>query len=111
MMDALGHLYLIQSDFRQYYEQLLAGIAQLSKPTLVCTIYDAVPGLTPSLQTALSLFNDVVTCTAMRYPFDILDLRTLLSEPGDFSERSPIEPSEQAGRKLAQSGSQWARGA
>jgi lysophospholipase L1-like esterase len=111
VMDALGHLHLIQSDFRQHYEQLLAGIAQLGKPTLVCTIYDAVPGLTPSLQTALSLFNDVVTRTAMRYPFDVLDLRTLLKEPGDFSERSPIEPSEQAGRKLAHSVSQWATGA
>lgn len=111
VMDALGHLHLIQSDFRQHYEQLLAGIAQLGKPTLVCTIYDAVPGLTPALQTALSLFNDVVTRTAMRYPFDVLDLRTLLNEPGDFSERSPIEPSEQAGRKLAQSVSQWATGA
>ena len=111
VMDALGQLHLIQSDFRQHYEHLLAGIAQLGKPTLVCTIYDAVPGLTPSLQTALSLFNDVVTRTAMRYPFDILDLRMLLNEPGDFSERSPIEPSEQAGRKLAQSVSQWATGA
>ncbi len=108
VMDALAHLHLIQSDFRQHYEQLLADIAQLGKPTLICTVYDAVPGLTPALQTALSLFNDVVTRTAMRYPFDILDLRTLLDEPGDFSERSPIEPSAQAGRKLAQSLSQWA---
>ena len=69
---------------------MLAGIAQLGKPTLVCTIYDAVPSLTPALQTALLLFNDVVTRTAMRYPFDVLDLRTLLNEPGDFSERCPL---------------------
>jgi hypothetical protein len=78
---------------------------------LVCTVCDAVSGLTPVLQTALSLFNGVVTRTAMRHLFDILDLRTLLNEPGDFSERSPIEPSAQAGRKISQSVSQWATGA
>ncbi len=110
VLEALGHLNHIQSDFRQDYERLLAEVAQLKLPTLVCTVYDAVPGLTPPLQTALSLFNDVVTRTAMRYPFDVLDLRTLLNEPGDFSAMSPIEPSEQAGRKLAASISQWATG-
>ena len=52
VMDALCHLHVIQSDFRGHYEHLLASIAQLGKPTLVCTIYDAVPGLTPALQTA-----------------------------------------------------------
>ena len=90
MSDAVAHLHLIQSSFRQHYEQLLAGIAQLGKPTLVCTVYDAVPGLTPPLQTALSLFNDVVTRTAMCYPFDVLDLRTLLNEPGDFLKGLPL---------------------
>ena len=111
VMEALDHLNSIQSEFRQHYERLLADVAGLSLPTLVCTIYDAVPGLTPPLQTALSLFNDVVTRTAMRYPFDVLDLRTLLNEPGDFSAKSPIEPSEQAGQKLAASISRWATGA
>jgi hypothetical protein len=30
-----------------------------------------------------------------------LDLRTLLVDPADFSQRSPIEPSELGGRKIA----------
>jgi lysophospholipase L1-like esterase len=111
VMEAMGHLNHIQSEFRTHYERLLAQLAQLRKPTLVCTVYDAVPGLTTALQTALSLFNDVVTRTAMCHPFEILDLRTLLNEPGDFSAMSPIEPSEQAGRKLAHSIQQWALGA
>lgn len=110
LMEALGHINLIQSEFRLHYETLLANVAQLGKPTLVCTIYDAVPGLTPPLQTALSLFNDVITRTSMRYPFEILELRDLLTQPEDYSSVSPIEPSEQAGRKLGAIISQWATG-
>jgi lysophospholipase L1-like esterase len=108
VLEALGHLSHIQVEFQTHYERLLAQVAQIGKPTLVCTVYDAVPGLTPALQTALSLFNDVVTRAAMGHAFEILDLRTLLKEPGDFSSLSPIEPSEQAGRKLAQCISRWA---
>lgn len=108
VMEALGLLNQLQSDFIRLYEKLMADIEKLKKPTLVCTIYDAVPNLPPALQTALSLFNDVITRSALRYGFDILDLRELLDEHSDFSVVSPIEPSEQGGRKLAGAIGIWA---
>ena len=108
VMEALAHLNHIQTDFMSHYEYLMDRMAERRRPTLVCTIYDAVPGLTPALETALSVFNDVVTRSAMQHGFDILDLRTLFTEPGDFSAASPIEPSEQAGRKLARAIVDWA---
>ncbi|MFC7410227.1 SGNH/GDSL hydrolase family protein [Hydrogenophaga atypica] len=107
VMEALDHLQRIQAEFREHYEALLEQIRLVNKPTLVFTIYDAVPGLTPALRAALSLFNDVVLRTAMRHTFDIMELRDLLTQPEDYSSVSPIEPSEQAGKKLASAISKW----
>ncbi len=107
VMEALDHLQRIQAEFCQHYETSLEQLHRVNKPTLVFTIYDAVTGLTPALRAALSLFNDVVLRTAMRHPFDILELRDLLTQPEDYSSVSPIEPSEQAGKKLASAISKW----
>lgn len=111
VMEALDQLQRIQAEFRQHYEALLAQVSRVGKPTFVLTIYDAVPGLTPPLKAALSLFNDVILRTAMRHPFDILELRDLLPHPEDYSKVSPIEPSELAGRKLAAAIAKWVTGA
>lgn len=46
-MDALGRLSFMQSDFRQHYEHLLASVAKLCMPPLVCTIYDGGAGPDP----------------------------------------------------------------
>jgi lysophospholipase L1-like esterase len=107
VMEALAHLNHIQTDFTSHYDYLMDRVSERRLPTLVCTIYDAVPGLTPALETALSVFNDVVTRSAMQHRFDILDLRTLLTEAADFSEVSPIEPSGQASQKLARAIADW----
>ena len=77
---------------------------------MVCTIYDSVPDLTFSLKTALSLFNDVITHTALEFQVPILDLRCLLQDEGDFSSVSPIEPSEAGGKKIADALRQWVLG-
>ena len=66
-----------------------------------CTIYDAVPGLPVPLRAALSLFNDVILREAIRRGLPVLDLRMVCTEPADYSEDSPIEPSSQGGAKLA----------
>lgn len=80
---------------------------QAQRPVLVCTIYDAVPGLTTTLKTALSVFNDVITPEAMRCDWTVVDLRELLCDSADYSAVSPIEPSEQGGQKLAQALAAW----
>ena len=73
----------------------------LKKPLMVCTIYDHVPGLPPELKTALALFNDVILREAIRFELPVLDLRTICTEADDYSKKSPIEPSELGGGKLA----------
>ena len=107
LLEALGHLYTIQAEFQGHYDRLLKELKSTAKPTLVCTVYDAVPDLTPPLKTALSLFNDVITRGALRHRFDVLDLRELLNEAEDYSAISPIEPSGKAGAKISAEIVRW----
>ena len=108
VMEALGYLHTIQAEFQGHYEGLLAQLKSTAKPVLVCTVYDAVPGLTPALKTALSVFNDVITRGALRHGFDLLDLRELLNQAQDYSAISPIEPSGSAGTRISAEIVQWA---
>lgn len=107
VMQALARLSEVQIRFRVEYGRIAQALVQAQRPVLVCTIYDAVPGLTPVLITALSVFNDVITREAMRRGWPVLDLRELLCDSSDYSMVSPIEPSEQGGRKLAQALARW----
>jgi len=99
--DALGHLSQFQQKFQMDYWRLKRRLDDLGLPLLVCTIYDAVPGLPAHLKTALSVFNDVITRSIHSDLNDCLDLRTCLQEASDFSEASPIEPSGTGGQKIA----------
>lgn len=92
----------IRKEFEVTYQGMLSKLAALGKPLLLCTIYDQVPGLPPELRTALSLFNDVIFREAVRFELPVLDLRLICTEPDDYSEQSPIEPSSKGGGKLAE---------
>ena len=76
-------------------------IVSVGKPTIACTIYDAIPGLELSALAALSLFNDVIVHEAARARVPVIDLRLVCTEPQDFSAISPIEPSFAGGEKIA----------
>src|SRR5262249_54141016 len=43
--------------FRQSYRNMLEVLAAVAKPTVVCTVYDAIPDLGPGEQAALAGFN------------------------------------------------------
>jgi hypothetical protein len=86
---------------------MLGELLQLRLKTAVCTIYDAVPGLTPELQTALAIFNDTITREATAAALPVIDIRQACVAPSDFSEISPIEPSVAGGRKIAQAIGFW----
>ncbi len=101
VFSALGRLAEMQEDFRRQYRSMLWNVLVLQKPTVVCTIYDAVPNLSREARTALSLFNDVICREAMAAGVPVVDLRALLCEAADYSEISPIEPSVQGGEKVA----------
>ena len=98
---ALCHLSEIRIGFRRAYRTMLWQLLDLQRPIAVCTIYDAVPDLSPDLQTALCLFNDTIIREANAAHVPIIDLRNICTEAGDYSSVSPIEPSAQGGEKIA----------
>ena len=98
---ALVTLTRMKSDFQANYQALLAKLKSAEIPLMVCTIYDSVPGLPTELRTALGIFNDVILSEAIKHGLPVLDLRMICTEPGDYSSKSPIEPSSQGGEKLA----------
>lgn len=101
VMSALGHLHEIRRRFQRAYRAMLWEVLDQGLPVAVCTIYDAVPGLSEELQTALSLFNDTITREAAVAGVPVIDLRAVCTEREDYSELSPIEPSVTGGAKIS----------
>lgn len=101
VVKALDILTAIQAGFQTRYQRLIATLLSLNKPLMVCTIYDQVPGLPTGLRTALGIFNDVILRTAIHHRLPVLDLRMVCTAPGDYSVKSPIEPSSQGGANIA----------
>jgi lysophospholipase L1-like esterase len=112
--DALSHIHLLEEEynvlpevaeardeFADRYRALLAAVLGHGKPTAVCTVYDAIPGLTAAARAALGTFNDVIVRSAARERVPVLDLRLICDEAADYSAVSPIEPSIQGGQKIA----------
>jgi hypothetical protein len=91
----------VQERFRTDYHALLHAVLALEKPTTVCTVYDAIPGLGEMERTALSIFNDVILRSAFLGRLPIIDLRQVCGEASDYSPISPIEPSFTGGAKIA----------
>jgi hypothetical protein len=100
---ALAELADIQTAFQDHYREMLAEIQQRRLPAVLCTIYDAIPGLSRDAQAALAVFNDVITREAAAARIPVFDLRLLCTEPVDFSPLSPIEPSAIGGQKISSS--------
>jgi hypothetical protein len=99
--EVLHELAGIQSEFRREYREMLAAVLARRLPTVVCTIYDAIPGLEADAAAALGFFNDVILREAIAAGLPVLDLRLVCRDADDYSRLSPIEPSHLGGRKLA----------
>jgi len=80
VLQALAILTEMQRQFEVSYRSAFREVYQSQIPLMVCTIYYSVPGLTPPLKTALCLFNDVITRTALECQVSTLDLRCLLQD-------------------------------
>lgn len=100
----------VQDRFRNDYEELLGEVRVWAQPLAVCTIYDAVPGLTAAQRAALALFNDVILRSALKARAAVIDLRLVCTEADDYSDISPIEPSGHGGAKIARLIAQVAAG-
>jgi hypothetical protein len=101
LIDALESLADIQATFRANYRAALKTLKARALPTFICTIYDAIPGLSAGERAGLSLFNDVIVREALERRFGLIDLRSLCCDASDYSAVSPIEPSYAGGRKIA----------
>src|SRR5262245_24386944 len=90
-----------RAEFADRYRAMLDAVLTAERPTAICTVYDAIPGLTAEARTALATFNDVILREAVRARLPVLELRLVCDDPGDYSPLSPIEPSAQGGAKIA----------
>jgi hypothetical protein len=99
--DALSLLHDVHSRFRQSYRAMLQALSAVAKPTAVCTVYDAIPGLGPAEHAALVGFNAVILREAFLAALPVIDLRLVCDRPSDYSHVSPIEPSVVGGAKIA----------
>ena len=62
--ESFGELAQIQYEFACDYREMLRVVRTLHKPTLVCTIYDSIPGLECEAVTALYRFSMMSSCAA-----------------------------------------------
>ena len=100
--EAMDVFYNVTESFRQNYRTMLTSILSKNKNLTVCTIYNCIPHLPEREKTALSIFNEIILEEAIRKNLDIMDLRLLCNSQEDYSTISPIEPSEDGGRKIAE---------
>ena len=101
VLEAAELLAAWQAEFRAAYRTMLDTLLAPGLPVAISTIYDGVPGLAPGLRTALAVFNDVILREGAERRLPVLDLRLVCDHPDDYSPVSPIEPSQQGGRKIA----------
>jgi hypothetical protein len=99
--EALFLMAEVGAKFRDGYHAMLRDVLALGKPTAVCTIYDAIPGLSDADRAGLALFNDVILRAAFTAGLPVLDLRLVCTRADDYSHLSPIEPSHLGGAKIA----------
>jgi hypothetical protein len=99
--EALSLIHEVRTRFRHSYRAMLQALSAVGKPTAVCTVYNAIPGLGPAEQAALGGFNEVILCEAFLAGLPVIDLRLVCDRPSDYSHVSPIEPSVVGGAKIA----------
>jgi hypothetical protein len=100
--DALDVLADVAGGFRERYADILRRTSRLHLPVIACTIYEGAlpdPVFRRRALTALVHFNDVIVRTAVQEDADLIDLRLVCVEAGDYA--NPIEPSLRGGRRIA----------
>jgi hypothetical protein len=98
--EALGLIQEVRARFQKSYRAMLQALSAVEKPTVVCTVYDTIPGLGAAEQAALAGFNEVILREAFLARLPVIDLRLVCDRPSDYSHVSPIEPSVVGGAKI-----------
>ena len=107
--DALAELAAAQEQFGNDHRAMVEAVAACPVPAAVCTIYDGnfEPTFGRLIATALGVFNDVITRNVHARALDLIDLRLICNDGGDYA--NPIEPSVQGGAKIARSLAEYVR--
>jgi hypothetical protein len=87
--------------FEASYGAAIGTVMARGRPTTLCTIYNGAlaPDQAAAARVGLMMFNDVIIRAAAVRRLDVIELRTICTEPADYA--NPIEPSDQGGRKIA----------
>ncbi len=99
--EAIDRFAQIRADCRGTYRGLLEQVVSMGRYVTVCTVYDCVPDLEPAAHAALSMFNEIILREAVSANVAVIDLRLVCTERSDYSDISPIEPSQKGGEKIA----------
>jgi lysophospholipase L1-like esterase len=100
--ELLGELLGIADDFFGRYETVIRAVAERAGRVLLCTVYEVPlePPIVARLARApLGLINDRIVTAGARLGADVLDLRSVCTEPDDFVLQ--IEPSARGAAKIA----------
>ncbi|MEZ5876140.1 MAG: SGNH/GDSL hydrolase family protein [Hyphomicrobiales bacterium] len=100
--EALDKLSKVRASFEKTYAEMLSAATGTKLPVTVCTIYDSNDPDADQRRianTALAVFNDVITRNAFARGLPLIDLRLMFNSPADYA--NPIEPSVKGGAKIA----------
>lgn len=87
--------------FERTYRALVERVRALSRPAVLCTIYNGSfqDDWGELARLGLMLFNDPILRVGFENGLDVIDLRLVCAEPEDYA--NPIEPSGRGGWKIA----------
>ena len=87
--------------FERAYRGAIVEALALGRDTTVCTVYNGAlePDRAVIARVGLALFNDVIVRTAIDLRLNLIELRSICTEAGDYA--NPIEPSSRGGLKIA----------
>ena len=101
--ELLGELLEIADEFARRYASVARAVAERAERTLLCTIYEVPlePPIVARLARApLGLLNDRILRIGAHLGLDVLELRSVCTEPADFVRQ--IEPSPRGAARIAQ---------
>jgi lysophospholipase L1-like esterase len=100
--EVLRDLLVIADDFAARYEEVARKVRARAERAVLCTIYEVQlepEVFTRLVRVPLALLNDRIVRIGSRLGMDVLELRSVCTEPDDFVLQ--IEPSARGAEKIA----------
>ena len=100
--EVLRDLASIAEAFTSSYQAVAAAVADRAERVILCTVYEVQLEPVPYAKLArvpLAVLNDRIVRTGTRLRLDVLELRSVCTEPADFVLQ--IEPSAKGAEKIA----------